>query len=109
MAVQAAAEQLGQADIQSTARDEVSGSLTKAVQAAAVPMHASQMAQLVMRQALSQALDVFCAAAESQAAVPRTPPKTSAKAAAASKKVSGHSGKWGMNRCNHQRIQSDLS
>ena len=87
-AIQTAADQLSQADIPGGAKDEVAGSMAKAMKAALVPMHATQMAHIVMRQALGQALDVFCAAAEAQAAISRTPPKPSAKASASTKKVS---------------------
>lgn len=88
-ALQATADQLSQADIPSSAKDPVAQRLANAMQAAAVPMHAAQMASVIMRQALCQAMDTFSAAAEAQTNSLKAPlAKSSAKAAAASKKVS---------------------
>lgn len=88
-ALQATAAQLSQADIPDTAKDAVTEQLASAMRAAAVPMHATQMASVIMRQVLCQAMDAFSAAAEAQTAALKAPPaRASAKAAAASKKVS---------------------
>ncbi len=87
-AVKAINEQLSLAEIPSAAKEGAAEALAQAMQAGMVPMHATQMAHLVMRQALGLAMDTFCATAESQLAIQRTPPKASVKAVAASKKVS---------------------
>ncbi|KAK9831554.1 hypothetical protein WJX74_000012 [Apatococcus lobatus] len=87
-ALQATADQLSQAEIPGSAKDAATQQLANAIQAADVPMHATQMANVIMRQALCQALDAFCTAAEAQMSALKAPSaKPSAKAAAASKKA----------------------
>ena len=88
-ALQATADQLSQAALPNTAKGAVTEQLATAMRAAAVPMHAQQMASVLMRQVLCQAMDAFSGAAEAQMTLLKVPlGKLSAKGAAASKKVS---------------------